>query len=491
MKDVYGKTVRIVRCATAAVAIASSALAANKTWTDANGAVWTYSGSNRISIRGYASPEGNVVIPDSIDGKPVVAIYSKAFMNCPWIRSVKMPDSVTSIGSQAFSECAWLESVTFPSCEFTIGARAFEDCTRLSELKCEGVIKSVGANAFRGCDSLGEGVIISGGCVLFVNGEYPSEVVLPEGTIGIAGGAFRNCTTLRTVRIPKSLERVGDSAFYECAGLREFIVDPENQHFYSESGMLISKPGKRLVCGVNGDVRIPDGVVEIGDKSFYGLGNLTSVVIPNGVTGIGSYAFAYCAALTHIEIPASVVSVGANAFEGCDGLDNVDVYSLGAFNGDAKHVYTGVVLKDGYSVGIVQIETAKASSRGVRVKGAIMLDDGKKYAIKSAQGQVANGVLKVETSSKLGGMSLVVGLNGFEGGVGEGYTVRSGDTSAAAVLKGTVKKTCVNTAGKFKTARVTLTGFSIRDSESGTAQADGVIQERDKEGNMLFSASIK
>ena len=490
------KTVRMICCAAAAVAIASSALAA--TWTDANGAVWTYSGSGgSVTVKGYASPEGNVVIPDSIDGEPVVKINNNAFKDCPWIRSVKMPDSVTSIGSQAFSGCAWLESVTFPSGEFTIGSRAFEDCTRLSELKCEGVVKDVGANAFRGCDLLGEGVIIAGGCVLFVNGKCPSAVVIPEGTVGIAGGAFRNCTSLQTVRIPKSLERVAASAFNGCSGLQEFIVDPANPYFQAANGMLISKPGKSLVGGVNGDVTIPEGVVEIGDYAFYGLRNLKSVVIPNSVTDIGDYAFANCTALTHIEIPASVASVGVNAFDGCDGIDNVDVYSLGAFNGDAKHVYTGVVLKGGYSVGIVQIETAKATSRGVRVKGAIMLDDSKKYAIKSAQGQVMNGVLKVETSvSKLGDMSLIIGLAGFNGNIGENYMVRSGEASGAAVLKGSITKTYLDEKDKFKTARVTLAGFSVKpqnegeESETGEIWADGLIQERGKD-DRSFSATIK
>ena len=491
MKNVYKEMARMMVCAATAVAIASSVLAANKTWTAANGAVWTYAISDGgVSIRKYASPEGNVVIPDSIDGEPAVKISNNAFQDCPWIRSVRMPDSVMSIGSYAFSGCAWLESVTFPSGEFTIGSRAFENCTRLAEIECKGEIKSVGSNAFRGCDSLGEGVIIAGGCVLFVNGKCPAEVVIPEGTVGIAGGAFRNCTSLQTVRVPKSLERVAASAFNGCSGLQEFIVDPANPYFQSAIGMLISKPGKSLVGGVNGDVTIPEGVVEIGDYAFYGLRNLTSVMIPNSVTDIGDYAFANCTALTHIEIPASVASVGVNAFDGCDGIDNVDVYSLGAFNGDAKHVYTGVVLKGGYSVGIVQIETAKATSRGVRVKGAIMLDDSKKYAIKSAQGQVMNGVLKVETSvSKLGDMSLIIGLAGFNGNIGENYMVRSGEASGAAVLKGSITKTYLDEKGKFKTARITLTGFS---TESGTGEilADGLIQERGKD-DRSFSATIK
>ena len=477
----------------AAAMVASSALAA-KTWTDETGAVWTYSTSGGgVWIRGYASPEGNVVIPDTIDGLPVVTIYNKAFMDCPWIKSVKIPDSVTSIGTQAFSGCAWLESVDFPSGEFKIGSRAFENCERLSEIKCKGTVKSVGTRAFNGCDLLGDGVIVIVGWVLAVNGACPSEVALPEGTVGIAGGAFRDCKTLRRVTIPANLKSVAASAFDGCSGLKEFIVDPANPYFRAENGMLISKADRRLVCGVNGDVTIPNGIVEIGSEAFDGLANLTSVTIPNSVTNIGEYAFSGCKSLAHIEIPESVVSIGANAFEGCDSLDNIDTLDLGAFDGGAKHIYTGVVVKGGNAVGIMQLETAKATSRGVRVKGSIMLDDAKKYAIKSAQGQVVNGVLKVETSvSKLGDMSLTVGLSGFKGNIGEAYTVRIGDASGAAVLKGALTKTYLDEKGKFKTARVALTGYSgeTRYEEEVEVWADGVIQERGKE-DRSFSATVR
>ena len=492
MRSGCKEMVRMIGCTVMAVAVTWSASAA-KEWVDANGAVWTYSvSSDKVTIRGYASPEGNVVIPASIDGKPVVTIYSKAFMDCPWIRSVQLPDCVTNIGSQAFSGCAWLESVTFPSCEFKIGSKAFYNCTRLSELKNMVTAKSVGANAFKGCDSLGKGVIVEGGWVLLVNGQCPSEVVIPEGTVGIVESAFRGCTTLQKINVPKSLEHIATSAFTGCSALLEFMVDPGNPHFQSMNGMLISKADWHLVCGVNGDAIIPDGIVEIDSNAFSGREKLTSVVIPNSVTNIGAYAFQNCKALTYIDIPGSVVQVGVNAFDGCDGLDNVDVYSLGEFNGGAKHVYTGVVLKgeeyETYesSVGIVQLTTAKETQRGVRVGGAIMLDDGKRYPIKSAQVKVENGVLKVKTTvSKLGDMTLVIGLNGFKGTVGTDYSVKSMEMSASSVLKGTISKTYIDAAsGRFKTQRATLAGFLSDNS------ADGVIQEKGRD-DRSFSAQVK
>ena len=210
------------------------------------------------------------------------------------------------------------------------------------------------------------------------------------------------------------------------------------------------------------------------------------MVIPPSVKRIGDNAFQDCKALTHVEIPESVLDVGVNAFVGCDGFADAEAYSLGRFNGNAKHVYAGIVYSLGNSVGLVQITTAKATSRGVRVKGVLVLEDGKKRAIQPVQVPIENGVLKIETSVvKLDDMSLVIGLNGFKGSIGEKYLVQSGDTSGYSALNGTIAKMYVDAAtGKFKTSRAKLTGFSSPN------HATGEIQEKDKR-DLSFSAEVQ
>ena len=51
----------------------------------------------------YAS--GDIVIPDTLGGYPVVAIADSAFNSCEKITSVTIPDSVTYIGTYAFGFC--------------------------------------------------------------------------------------------------------------------------------------------------------------------------------------------------------------------------------------------------------------------------------------------------------------------------------------------------------------------------------------------------
>ncbi len=64
---------------------------------------------------GYSATGKAVVIPDTIDGKPVVSIGDWAFSGRYNVTSITIPNSVTSIGDEAFSNCIGLTSITIPS----------------------------------------------------------------------------------------------------------------------------------------------------------------------------------------------------------------------------------------------------------------------------------------------------------------------------------------------------------------------------------------
>ena len=56
---------------------------------------------------------GKLVIPDTIEGKPVTRIGDFAFVNCTSLTSITIPDGVTSIGHAAFAACESMNAVTF------------------------------------------------------------------------------------------------------------------------------------------------------------------------------------------------------------------------------------------------------------------------------------------------------------------------------------------------------------------------------------------
>jgi uncharacterized repeat protein (TIGR02543 family) len=133
--------------------------------------------------------------------------------------------------------------------------------------------------------------------------------------VRIAEDAFKGLNGIASVTIPGSITQIGVGAFSDCDGLMEIIVDPENDAYRSENGLLLTKTGRIVVAGVNGDVAIPDGVSRIGSRAFAGLDNLRSVAVPASVTIVDDAAF------VGIGEDASVVFGGLPpSFEGMPGF---------------------------------------------------------------------------------------------------------------------------------------------------------------------------
>lgn len=64
---------------------------------------------------------GEIIIPATYNGKPVVEIGKDAFKGCNKIISITIPNSVTAIGAVAFSGCTGLTGITIPDSVTRIG----------------------------------------------------------------------------------------------------------------------------------------------------------------------------------------------------------------------------------------------------------------------------------------------------------------------------------------------------------------------------------
>ena len=108
-----------------------------------------------------------------------------------------------------------------------------------------------------------------------------------------------------SVRLPDSLQRIGNNAFYRCEALTSVSV-PDG----------VTGIGAYTFCGCTGlrDVSLPDSVDFIGAEAFYECGALTAFTIPLFVREIGTYAFYHCDQLTEITVPACVKTIGKHAF---------------------------------------------------------------------------------------------------------------------------------------------------------------------------------
>lgn len=152
------------------------------------------------------------------------------------------------------------------------------------------------------------------GCTLL------KEIDIPMSTTYIGNNAFSNCTNLRIVEVP-SAATLGNSAFTFCTSLG-----------YS---MIPSAPDRIHVgCTSLSSVTFNNTFTEIGFGAFSGCTSLGHINIPSTVTSIRWNAFMRCTALNSIDIPNSVTYIGSQAFWGCQNLQTATLPSgLTSING--------------------------------------------------------------------------------------------------------------------------------------------------------------
>ncbi len=107
-----------------------------------------------IEIYNFADDSENIVVPNTIDGKKVVAIGTNAFSDRQNLKSIIIPEGVTVIGDSAFYNCPNLQSVLFPDTVASIGAAAFGGCSSLTEITIPKTVTKIGKNTFAGCINL-------------------------------------------------------------------------------------------------------------------------------------------------------------------------------------------------------------------------------------------------------------------------------------------------------------------------------------------------
>ena len=143
----------------------------------------------------------------------------------------------------------------------------------------------------------------------------------------IYDGAFRDCTSLVSVKIPDTVENVGVGVFYGCSSLKSIDTDKNNSVYSSENGVLFNKNKDILVAYPMGkedtSYTVPDSVAVISETAFQYCTNLITVTVPNSVEIIENEAFEFCYELESITLPDSVKHIGNSAFFYCRSLENV------------------------------------------------------------------------------------------------------------------------------------------------------------------------
>lgn len=319
---------------------------------------------------------------------PVYNYQATLYLNGQELTDLVIPESITELKSYAFYNHKALTSITIPNSGIHINYRAlygtslnaihvndlhawcnttFQDSDSHPSKPCSIYLNGEQITTFVVPDDVEQinsylfyyydkEVILGKSIKSIGTGAFAysdiTQMVLPDGLETIGNSTFYRCTQLKSINIPTTLNFIGDQAFSECNNLERVdianISSWCNIDFFSSvsnpvrpitqvylNGSLLSDliiPNDITQIKNNTFVNFPitsvlmhDDITLIGNYSFYGCTNLTTIHIPNKVTSIGDNAFTRCTSLTQIILPDSVITLGEHVFSYCENLEYVKI----------------------------------------------------------------------------------------------------------------------------------------------------------------------
>lgn len=346
-------------------------------WDESSTGVFSNSGLESVELA-----EGVSIIPKTTFANSklkeitlpstVKKISSQAFYGCENLETITLNHGLESIGKAAFSDSA-LKEISIPETVTEINEYAFDGSKKLEKVVFygdapEGFIKkddplngyapSTGnyiiyfnetAKGFETPKWYGYTTKIIGSNAndlpVFDNYEYleteaeivitryfgqETDVVVPSQingknitTVGVS--AFKNCESIKTIKLPDTIQIIEDRAFGNCTKLEriEFSENLRSIGIYAFTG-----------CNALSSVTLPNSLETLGYLSFNNLLNLKEVTVGSGVKNWGRAFFAsklekvvFAEGLTcigdrafdstmieEIVIPESVIEIGKDAF---------------------------------------------------------------------------------------------------------------------------------------------------------------------------------
>ena len=244
--------------------------------------VLTESGTTgTVSVKATSTEiTGKVIIPERVsnNGKDytVTQVADKAFWHCAQMTSVKIPESVNYVGSFGFNDCASLDSLVFPNDDLTFSA--WYVCSGCKSLKYVRLPANLQKLGYE----------------MFSECENLESIHIPESCTNWSTYSFFRCYKLKNVNIPYGVKTIGQAAFYECYELE--------------------------------DLEIPPTVTSIEKQAFTRCKKLRTLDLPNSVTQFGWQTFEECTLLKHLTFPSHLKNIrDGGCLENCSGLTEVTI----------------------------------------------------------------------------------------------------------------------------------------------------------------------
>lgn len=291
--------------------------------------------------------------PATLTLNHVNAIGSLAFYGCGF-KAVQIPRQLTSVATGKINGVEYgpfaggkLETVSFGTLINTIPDNLCMNNTSLQKIELQSVkasLRTIGKNAFKGCTSV-------------------EEVTIPKGILTVSNSAFEGCSGLTDVTI--AAKTINAKAFAECKNLKavkmeEGVTTIQGMAFANTQISAVTIPSTLTTAGTTKEGTIEKGpfagtmiatvhgqtedstevqegatilpeTKKIPDNLFLGCTSIIDVQIPKTVTEIGQKAFKDASSVENVTFAVNtetgkvkgVEKIGISAFDGCSSLQEL------------------------------------------------------------------------------------------------------------------------------------------------------------------------
>lgn len=294
------------------------------------------------------------------DEIPEDAFYKLWFVGKQTLKSIILPETVTSIGGSAFCFCHNLAIVILPKALITIKEHAFYSCKNIISLDLPASLTTIGDYAFYEsnvyiCKSEAktpptvESNTFTSIRILYVpqgtkesykTANYWKDLFIIDGTETAHDVVVNEGTTLHlNIYTPGTLSSEIEAAGYSEGDINYLILEGQ----LNNADILFIKSKMTNLCSIDlsgttvttlpanlfsdniklANIKLPETLIKIPDNGFKGCLGLTSIELPIALDSIGKNAFNSCSNLKNIEFNDSLIYIGDGAFNNCIGLTNI------------------------------------------------------------------------------------------------------------------------------------------------------------------------
>ena len=143
----------------------------------------------------------------------------------------------------------------------------------------------------------------------YIGSEPKGKIIIPDGITEIDEGAFLDCTEIISVKFPKTITKIGNSAFKYCASLKNLDLSGcANLDAIGKEAFYFCQDLQKL------DLSGCKGLTTIGKSSFYDCTNLLLCLDLSECTSFAKIEKEVFYSCSKVKLPESITTIEKWAF---------------------------------------------------------------------------------------------------------------------------------------------------------------------------------